>query len=113
MDYVALAQDCNYRNNLKELLRDRLVCGITNDQIQLKLLSKTCLMFDRALDLVPAMEIANKDVKEIQGKCVDSAVTWKQGTGQGSVHKLGIRQREKPARGEYVKVCYRCQGDHK
>nr|XP_046204260.1 uncharacterized protein LOC124034904 [Oncorhynchus gorbuscha] len=45
------------------------------------------------------METVNEG-EEIQGKCVDSAnVTWKQGTYQGSVHKLRIMpQEDEPAR---------------
>ncbi|XP_067104154.1 uncharacterized protein [Osmerus mordax] len=101
-DYVAalrrLAQDCNYGDNLKEMLRDRLVCGINNDRIQLKLLSETGLTFERALVLAQAMETATKDVREIQGKSEDSAnMTGKTETGQGSVFPFGTCHSETPA----------------
>ena len=109
--YVAalrrLAQDCNYGDYLKEMLRDRLVCGINNDRMQLKLLSETGLTFERALVLAQAMETATKDVREIQGKSEDSAnMTGKAETGQGSVFQFGTRQSDTPAQQGSIRRCY-------
>lgn len=53
MEYVAvlrkLVQDCNYGDKLAEMLCDRLLRGIGNDQIQHWLLSELDLTFDTAL----------------------------------------------------------------
>ena len=55
MDYVAalrkLAERCEYGGNLEEMLWDRLVCGLTNDLIQRRLLTDTTLDFDKALNI--------------------------------------------------------------
>ena len=52
--YVAalrqLAEHCNYRNTLSEMLRDRLVCGINHPAIQKTLLAKKDLTLDKALE---------------------------------------------------------------
>lgn len=54
-EYVAvlrqLAQHCNYGVYLKEMLRDRLVCGIEDDRIQQRLLADPELTFEKALKL--------------------------------------------------------------
>ncbi|KAG7459264.1 hypothetical protein JOB18_021102 [Solea senegalensis] len=51
MEYVAvlrkLAQDCNYGERLSEMLRDRLVCGISDDRIESR-----CHAVDTAAPLV-------------------------------------------------------------
>ena len=45
----ALAKHCNYHaDSLDSLLRDRLVCGINDTQMQRRLLSEETLLFDNA-----------------------------------------------------------------
>lgn len=71
-EYVAvlqeLAQHCNYGDKLKEILRDRLVCGIADDHIQRRLLAEPELTFEKALKLAQAIESANKDIRDLQPK---------------------------------------------
>uniref|UniRef100_A0A8C9XTX2 Retrotransposon gag domain-containing protein n=1 Tax=Sander lucioperca TaxID=283035 RepID=A0A8C9XTX2_SANLU len=47
MEYVAelrrLAQDCKYGDTLQQMLRDCIVCGINDDQIQRRLLAEADL----------------------------------------------------------------------
>lgn len=63
-EYVAvlreLAQHCNYGDKLKEMLHDRLVCGIADDRIQRRLLAEPELTFDRALKVAQAIELKCK-----------------------------------------------------
>lgn len=61
-----LAQHCNYRDKLKEMLRDRLVCGIADDHIKRWMLAEPELTFNKALTNAQAMETANRDVSELQ-----------------------------------------------
>ena len=69
-EYVAelrrLAQDCNYGEKLKQMLRDRLVCGINDERIQRRLLSETELTFDKALSIALAVETANKNAHDLK-----------------------------------------------
>ena len=47
---LALAQKCNFKSGtMDEMLRDRLVCGINEDNIQRRLLSEKKLTYEKAL----------------------------------------------------------------
>ena len=70
MSYVAelrkLAIHCNFGGNLNEALRDRLVCGLRNMQIQKRLLSEAKLKYSKAVEIAVAMETAIRDASELQ-----------------------------------------------
>lgn len=94
-----VAQDCNFKeDSLEEMLRDRLVCGISNEKIQRRLLAETDLNLKKATDIATAMEQAEKGASDIQG----------QATGEGQVNVVN----EKKAATETVKECWRCGGKH-
>ena len=63
----ALAEHCKFGSTLKDMLRDRLVCGINEDLIQRKLLSESKLTFDKALEMALGIETAMKNIQELQG----------------------------------------------
>ena len=64
-----LAKDCKFENNLNTMLRDRLVVGVNDENVQKRLLSEPDdLTFERALELSLAIESASKQVQRIQGK---------------------------------------------
>ena len=52
----ALAQYCNFGETLDSevILRDRIVCGINDQQMQKKLLAEKALSFDRAMEIALA-----------------------------------------------------------
>ena len=72
MSYVAelrkLATRCNFGGNLNEALRDRLVCGLRNMQIQKRLLSEAKLKYSKAVEIAVAMETAIRDASELQSE---------------------------------------------
>ena len=51
--YIAVlcktAEYCSYGDSLSEMLRDRLVCGITNTTVQKRLLAEKELSLDKAV----------------------------------------------------------------
>ena len=47
------------------MLRDRLVCGINNHQIQKRLLAEHDLKYQKAVELALAMESASKNVGDL------------------------------------------------
>ena len=60
----ALVKHCNYAaDSLDSLLRDRLVCGINDMQMQLRLLSEEKLKFETAFKITLAMETAARDTQ--------------------------------------------------
>ena len=61
-----LAATCEYGDFLEQALRDRLVCGIRDQQIQRKLLSVSALTLQKAVEIAVAMELATKQSKQFQ-----------------------------------------------
>ena len=59
-----------FENSLEDMLWDRLVCGVNDDEIQRQLLAvtDTKLDFKKALELVMSNKAANKNAHELQ-KC--------------------------------------------
>lgn len=72
-----LSEHFDFKGNLSEALRDRLVCGLRSEAIQNKLLAEKGLKLETAIDIAHAMETAQRDVTEFQSKHV------------GVIHKLG------------------------
>ena len=62
--YVAalreIAEHCDYKDSLNDMLRDRLVCGVNHEKIQQKLMSEKNLTYATALELAQTMEAAEK-----------------------------------------------------
>ena len=68
--YVAelrkLTEHCKFGGTLNDALRDRLICGIKNENIQKKLLSVSNLTLQKATEISSAMETAAKNAIELQ-----------------------------------------------
>ena len=62
----SLARYCKFGASLNDLLRDRIVCGINDENIQRRLLVEKTLTLDSALDIAVGMERARKNVTELQ-----------------------------------------------
>ncbi|KAF8784437.1 hypothetical protein HNY73_010114 [Argiope bruennichi] len=63
-----LSIHCNFGNNLSTILRDKLVMGLKNENIQKKLLAEDKLTYEKAKSIAFAMESAQRDVCEIQNQ---------------------------------------------
>ena len=117
-----LSENCDFGGKLKEMLRDRFVCGLKSEAIQKKLLAERDLTYEKALETAQEMESAYKDVVQLQGKSLAEGVS-------AEVNKLKIKsagkkvkkKTEKPvsagnprpaqiqsASAEQKKSCYRC-----
>ena len=59
--YVAvlchIAEYCDYKDSLQDMLPDRLVCGVNNQSIHCKLLAEKDLTNEKALDLAKSLDI--------------------------------------------------------
>ncbi|GFO29285.1 polyprotein [Plakobranchus ocellatus] len=101
--YVAelkrLTEFCDYENNLEEMLRDRLVCGINDKKIQQRLLAESKLTFAKAMEIAQAMETAAGNVVDL--------------TRQDQVCVVKDHSKT-PARVNHFtpRKCYRCGGPH-
>ena len=61
---IYLSEHYDFQNTLEEMLRDRLVCGINNEQIQRMLLAESSFDFKKAMKLAISMEIALKNARD-------------------------------------------------
>ena len=70
-EYIAaiqkIAEDCEYGTMLNEMLRDRLVDGVTDKRVQKRYLRESKLSYTEARDMALAAEAADKDSQNIQG----------------------------------------------
>ena len=63
-----LSENCEFGTHLQDSMRDCLVCGLHNTDIQKKLLTEDKLTFEKSVDISTAMETAAKDALELQNK---------------------------------------------
>ncbi len=109
-----MAQNCNYKDTLDDMLRDRLVCGINQEATQRRLLAEPKLTLTKALELAQGMETAGRNVQEILAKPGAESTMFRIGqtsitstAGREEVHIVS-RQRQPHGNG-----CFRCgNSDH-
>ena len=102
----ALADKCDFGEQLTVALRDRLVCGIADDLMQRHLLAEPYkdLKLERVVDLCTAMETASKNVQRLQEtKPVVPAVN-------AMSYSSKKQQRHKQQTGSKKGSCLRCGG---
>ena len=63
---LEIAEHCEYKDNLQEMIRDRLVCGINHDGIHKRLLTEKDLPYAKALEIALAVETGEKGTKELK-----------------------------------------------
>ena len=61
----ALSTHCEFGDMLEDMLRDRIVCGISDSRIQRRLLAEPKLTYAKAVELSQSMEAADKNSKVI------------------------------------------------
>ena len=113
-EYVAelrkVTEHCEFGESLNEMLRDRLVCGVNNAQMQRKLLSEETLTFAQANRICLSLEAASRDARIIGGQAQESAVNEisvpDRGELPGEVNEVSTGQH---VRG---KPCHRCGRPH-
>ena len=70
-EYIAelkrLSTHCEFEGFLEQALRDRLVCGMKNDNIRKHLLTKRELTFAKAQELSLSLEAAENQAQELKG----------------------------------------------
>ena len=97
----SLAKFCNFGDSLDDMLRDRLVCGIADTQIQRRLLAESKLTLKKATELALGMEAAVKNAQTLQST-PSRAIAQDE-----SLHKVQSGHRKKVQKTSQA-VCYRC-----
>ena len=104
----SLAQHCNYKESLQDMLRDMLVCGVNHKGIQQRLLAEKT--YDKALQLALSIESAEKGTQDLSS----TAAPPPPPPTPSGIHFTSNRGRKpqgdtptgsKP-------TCYRCGGGH-
>ena len=63
-----LSEYCGFTDaQLKEMLRDRLICGINNERWQKRLLTEDAADYQKVLDVALSLEAAEKSVQDLRG----------------------------------------------
>ena len=86
-----LTQFCDYRTVLNDRLRDRLVCGVNQNQSE-----GSSLTLKRALSIAISVESAINQSSLIN-----------------QYQEQALASREEPTESKPDKSCYRCNGNHK
>ena len=71
-----LASHCEYGDSTKELIRDRLVCGVRDDALQRALLAVAKLTFDKAFELALLHESAAQNARLLSDPSFTTAVHY-------------------------------------
>ncbi len=104
--YVAelrnISEHCDFQNTLEEMLRDRLVCGINDEQIQRRLLAESTLDFRKAMKISTSMETAIKNAKDL---------TNQTSSGNYSLNRVGDEV-QRDQKGTRTADCGKCGGRH-
>ena len=97
-----LSEHCKFEATLDDMLRDRLVCGLRDSRLQIRLLAESELTFKKAFEMTQASEVAERNTKELQaGKKAAPVLTLRKS------ESLGQRQSTP------LPMCYRCGGKHR
>jgi len=68
LNFRRLAEHSKYEGALEDMLRDYLVCGISDRHLQHQLLAEPSLKFKKALEMAQAVETAEQRAKDLQQK---------------------------------------------
>ena len=96
------SEHCRFGTTLEDMLRDRLVSGMSDDRIQRRLLAERELTFEKAVEIATATEMANRNVQDLGGKTPSS---------DNNVNKVEEAE-AKPPKIQPTRECYRCGGNH-
>ena len=88
-----LSEHCAFGSTLNDMLRDRLVCGISDQRIQRRLLAESDLSFDKALELSLAAEAAERNTRELDKSTQPPSVHKLSGYGERPRQRVGLALR--------------------
>ena len=105
------AEHYSYGNSLSEMLRDKLVCGITNSVVQKCLLAEKEFSLNKAVVLAQSVEMAKQGAKDLQTFVPFKSTT----TPDVELFKINPGTSTKGQKDKSAgksKTCYRCGGKH-
>ncbi|KAI7789894.1 hypothetical protein IRJ41_014004, partial [Triplophysa rosa] len=107
-DYILalkrLASSCEFGTFLDDALRDKFVCGLMGEVYHRRLLSEKDLTFKKACDIALALELAQKDTKQLSAQRRDKY------RGSGNSHHSTKKSVQRQPFSKHKSDCYRCGG---
>nr|XP_042901662.1 uncharacterized protein K02A2.6-like [Parasteatoda tepidariorum] len=116
-----LAEDCNFGETLSERLRDQLVCGIRDEEVQRRLLAESKLTLENAISVAVASEVAASQSKHIhtqnssysENSDVVDFVRGRNNRNNARFSKLNSNvSGSSKSQIQNSKVCFGCGGKH-
>ena len=93
------------------MLRDRLVCGITNSAVQKRVLAEKELSLDKAVALAQSVEMAEQGAKDLHSSAISKPTTTPD-TDLFKINPGPSTKRQEDNSAKKSKTCYRCGGKH-
>lgn len=114
-DFVAdlrkLSAHCNFAE-LDNMLRDRMVCGVNDETLQIRLFSETNLSFQRAYELALSAEMANKNVLDIRGRNNSEVLAMQLVKNRNYYKNTKSNSSEAGPSYQRQRACKHCSGSH-
>ena len=120
-DFVAgiksLAHSCSFGDQLSDMLRDRFVMGLNNEQTQHALLAESDLTFQRALEVATAREAAYHDAQAMGNQFVNKLFTEtahksKPNSQPKPKTNTNYKQQHSSSKNKPKSPCTGCGGNH-
>ena len=105
-DLRRFSEYCQFAATLDDMLRDRLVCGIRDHQLQHRLLAETDLIFQKALDISQTSEAAERNARDIQAKQTPKPILALNQPTRQTYSQGRLKSSDKQIK------CYRCGSSH-
>ena len=115
--YVAvlrkMSEHCGFGDRLNEQLRDRFVCGINSQRVLQRLIGMRDLTLEKAIETAISIEVACRDVKEMQGGIVkeesgSNMNRFTPSTGRKECYRCGDSRHLADACPFKLRKCYAC-----
>ena len=99
----SLAEFCNFGSTLEVMLRDRIVCGISDDAIQRRLLTEPGLTYKKSLEIAQNLEATSQNMRELHS----TSSSKKEASSEVNKVIQAGKPESKP-QGKSDTPCYRC-----
>ena len=103
-DLRILANTCEYGTLKEELMRDKIVCGVSSRHVRKQLLKERDLTLDRAIDIGIANELSDRNNTKLSSNQVSDPKEEVHGIDKGDLSKKD----SKPG----IENCRNCGGNH-
>lgn len=108
----ALATTCNFDKLKDSLIKDRIVCGIQNNQLREKLLNETKLTLTKCMEVCRAFDDTKAQIKTLNAETEVNNVQVKPKRTTGTAPPAASRPSQSSSRPKMINKCTRCGYTH-